>query len=73
MSKITNDRLTRSGIRMLCNFTHMAKVGIKGLSVVLRLSVPYLRLTLNRTAVETSVQIYGSLHRVSSNWDSFDD
>jgi len=31
MSKITNDRLIRSGTRMLCSCSHMATVGIKGL------------------------------------------
>jgi len=30
MSKITNDGLTRSGMRYSC--THMATVGVKGLS-----------------------------------------
>jgi len=35
MSKITNDGLTRSGThRMLYSCTHMATVGVKGLSRV---------------------------------------
>jgi len=35
MSKITNDRLTRSGThRMLYSCTHMATVGVKGLKLV---------------------------------------
>jgi len=34
MSKITNDGLTRSGVhRMLYSCTHMATVGVKGLSL----------------------------------------
>jgi len=32
MSKITNDGLTRSGLWMFYSCTHMATVGVKGLS-----------------------------------------
>jgi len=35
MSKITNDGLNRSGTGMLYSCTHMARVGVKGLNMLI--------------------------------------